>query len=81
MMCCVSTAMPIHFLDDKCHLKELKAEKSCETCLTNRTWPISHYIMPLVINALIGGNTHIPTGEPKQFQETMHAAFGLVHMV
>ena len=30
----------------------LKAGKSHETCLTNRTRPISHHIMPLIINAL-----------------------------
>ena len=49
----------------------------CETCLTNCTRPISHHIMPLVINALRGGHTdtqththtYIPMCEPKQFQE------------
>ena len=48
--------------------------KSCETCLTNRTRPVSHYITQLVSYALEGGHTdtqtHIPTYEPKQFQET-----------
>ena len=49
--------------------------------LTNRTPPISHHIMPLVINAFGGEHTdghtdtqtHIPRREPKQFQETRHA--------
>ena len=30
----------------------LRAGKSHETCLTNRTRPITHHIMPMVINAL-----------------------------
>ena len=68
-------ATPIHFISGKYHIK-LKAGKSRETCLTNHTWPISHHITPLVINGLGGGHTdtdtrtHIPTREPKQFQET-----------
>ena len=34
-----------------------KAGKSRETCLTNRTRPISHHITPMVINAFGGGHT------------------------
>ena len=30
-------------------------------CLTNRTWPISHYIMPMVNNGLGGIQTHTHT--------------------
>ena len=60
-MCCVNMATPIHFIDGKCHYKYLKAGKSHETCLTNHTWPISHPIMPLVINALGGGHTDTDT--------------------
>ena len=64
--------MPIHFINGKCHIKKLKSRKICETCLTNHTQSISHHITPLVINAL--GQTythaHMPTHEPKQFQET-----------
>ena len=72
-------AMPIHFIDGSVMIiiKELKAGKSHEACLTNRTQPISHHIMPLVINALRGVHTdrqtHIPMHEPKQFQEARHA--------
>ena len=38
--------------------------------LTNCTWPISHHIMPLVINALgvetqTDRHAHIPTRKPK----------------
>ena len=50
-------ATPIHFIDGKCHVQKLKAGKSHETCLSNRTQPISHHITPLVINALRGGHT------------------------
>ena len=38
-----------------------KVIKSHETCLTNRTRPISHHIMPLVINALRDGHTDTHT--------------------
>ena len=62
---------PSIFIYSKCHIKKLKVGKSCETCLTNRTWPISHHITPLVINPLTGGHTdtHILTREPNQLQE------------
>ena len=53
--------MPIHFIDGKCHIKQLKAGKSRETCLTKRTQPISHYITSLVINALGGGHSDTHT--------------------
>ena len=56
---CVTKAMPIHFIDSKCHIKQLNAGKSCKVCLNNHTWSISHHIMLLVINALGGGHTHI----------------------
>ena len=56
MMCYVNKATPIHFIDDRCHKKQLKAEKSHKTCLTNHTQSTSHHIMPLVINVL-GVNT------------------------
>ena len=75
MTCCVNMATPIHFIDGKYHIKLLRAGKSRETCLTNRTQPISHYITPLVINALRGGHTDRQTHarilmhELKQFQE------------
>ena len=39
----------------------LKAGKDCETCLTNRTQPISCHITPLVNNALGGGHTDTHT--------------------
>ena len=81
MTCGVNMATPIHFIDDKCHTKLLKAGKSRETCLTICTWLISHHTMPLVINTLRGGHTHthIPTHEPKQFQETMRVRPLAVH--
>ena len=76
----VTKAMPFQFIDGN-------ILKSCKTGLTNHTQPISHHIMPLVINALSGGqterqtdrqtdrqtHTHIPMHEQKQFQETGHA--------
>ena len=46
--------MPIHFIDSKCNIKQLKSHK---TCLTNHTGSIWHHIMPLVINALRIGHT------------------------
>ena len=54
-------AMPIHFIDGNCRMKQLKAGKSRKTCLTNRTRSISHHITPLVINGLGGGHTHTHT--------------------
>ena len=53
-MCCVTKAIPIHFINDKCHLK---SRKGCKICLTNHTRFISQYITPLVINALGGEHT------------------------
>ena len=55
--CYVKMAKPIHFIEGKWRMKQLKAGKSRKTCLTNRTWPISHHITPLVINGLGGGHT------------------------
>ena len=46
MMCCVTIAMPIHFINGKCHMTKLK---SCRTSLTNHTASVSYQIMPLVI--------------------------------
>jgi len=44
------------------------------TCLTNHKSPISHHIMPLVINNLGGGHTHTYRHcRQKQFQETSRA--------
>ena len=43
MTCCVTKAMPIHFIDNKCHIKQLKSGKSRKTWLTNHTWSISHH--------------------------------------
>ena len=56
MMCCVTKAIPIHFIDDKCHIKQLKSRKVVNL-FTNHTRSISQYFMPLVINALGGGYT------------------------
>ena len=78
MMGSVTKATPFQFIDGN-------ILKSCKTCLTNHTRPISPHIMPLVINALSGKqtdrqtDTHIPTHEQKQFQETRHAR--LMHLV
>ena len=54
----VTKATPIHFIDGKCNIKQLKAGKSRKTCLTNYKQPKSHHIMPLVITALGGRHTH-----------------------
>ena len=78
MICCVTKAMPIHFINGKYHIKQLKSGKSCKSSLTNHTQSISHHIMPLVINAFgdrhtdrqTDRQTHILTHEPKRFQET-----------
>ena len=48
----------IHFIDGKCHIKQLKSGKSFKIYLANYTWSISHHIMPLVINAFGGGHMH-----------------------
>ena len=44
----------LHFINGKCHIKQLK---SCKTCLTIHTRSIRHHNMPLVINALEGTHT------------------------
>ena len=60
--CMHNKAKPIHFINGKCHIEQLKAGKSHKTCLTNCTQSISlsHHIMPLVINGLRGrhSDTH-----------------------
>ena len=56
MMSCVSKAMPIHFINSKCHIKQLKSGKSCKTCLINHTQSISHHFTPIAINGL--GDRH-----------------------
>ena len=58
MTCYVNKASPINFADGICHIKQLKAGKSCKTCLTNHKRSISHHIMPLVINGLGGRHIH-----------------------
>ena len=78
-MCCVNMATPIYFIDGKCHnYKLIKSRESCETCLTNHTRPISHHIMPLVINALGGGHTdtHTDTQTKAISRNQTCAAFG-----
>ena len=49
-MCCVNKAMPFQFIDSN-------KVKSTRMGLTNHTWPISHHIVPLVINDLGGRHT------------------------
>ena len=72
MMCSVTKVTPIHFIDGKCNIKQLKSKKSQKTSLFNHTRSMSHHIMPLVINAIGGGHTytHILMHEQRQFQET-----------
>ena len=60
MICCVTKATPIHFINHKCHIKQLKSRKSDKTCLSNRTQSISHHITPLFLNAL-RADTHTHT--------------------
>ena len=43
MTCCVNKAMPIHFIDGKCHIKQLKSGKAVKLVLTNHTQSISHH--------------------------------------
>ena len=61
MTCCITKAVPIYFIDDNCHINQLKNGRSCKTCLTKNTWSISHHITPLVINALGGRHRHTDT--------------------
>ena len=42
-MCCGNKATPIHFINGKHHIKQLRAGKSRKTCLTNHTWYIAPY--------------------------------------
>ena len=57
--CCVNKATPIHFIDSKCHIKQLRAVKSHKTCLTNHTHTISHH--QLLIQPRGWTNTHTDT--------------------
>ena len=85
MTCCVTKVMPIQFIDSN-------ILKSCITGSTNHTKPISHHIMPLVINALRADtqthrqthtdrqtDTHIAMYKQKQFQAPV--VCGHVHLV
>ena len=62
----------MHFINENYHIKQIKSGKSCTTFLANHTWSMSHYTMPLVINALKARQrqTDTRTHIPKQFQET-----------
>ena len=77
LQCAVTKAMPIHFIDGKCHIKTQNSVKSCKTDLPNHAW-LSHHITPLVIASLGGGytdtqtHTHMLTCELKQFQKSRH---------
>ena len=65
-MCCANKVMPIQFIDSN-NLKSFRMG------LTNHTLPISHHIMPLVINTIMGDTqAHTPTHEQKILQETRH---------
>ena len=76
-MCFVTKTMPIRFYHWQVSYKATEKRKSRKTCLTNHTRSISHHITPLVINSDTRTHAHIPTREPKQFQETRCAlAFG-----
>ena len=66
---CITKAMPIHFINGKCHIKKL-IRKSPKTCLTNLIGSISHHIMLLIIIALRadphrGTQAHILTSQTK----------------
>ena len=72
--------MHIHFINGKCHIKQLKCGKNYKTCLTNHIWYMSHLITPLVING-IGADTDRQTDrqahkrtdmQTKKIQETRH---------
>ena len=52
MMCSVTKATPLHFINGKCHIKQIKTRKSHITCLTNHIWFIQHHITSLISNAL-----------------------------
>ena len=64
----VNKTTPIHFINGRCHIKQLKPVKAVKLAY-NQSQKVC--ITPLVINALGNGhtNTHNYT-EPKQFQET-----------
>ena len=52
----VTKALPISYLDSKCHIKKMKSSR---TCLTNHTGQL--HIMPLVIMPSREGTTHTNT--------------------
>ena len=83
MIRCVTKARSFKFIDGN-------ILKSCRTDLTDHTQPISHYIMPLVINALrVDVHTHTQThthvqsthtdAQTKGFQETRHTQSAATH--
>ena len=61
MKYCVTKAVPIHFIDGKCHIKVIEIGRICKTCLANHIGSLSHHIMQLVINGFKGRHTHIRT--------------------
>ena len=64
-MHCVTKATSIQFINGN-------KPNSCRMDLINHIRPISHNIMPLVINDLGGEHTRIPTCKQKLFQESSH---------
>ena len=79
--CCVTKAMPILFIDSKCHIRQLKSRKSCNTYSTNHTC-LNHTISRnwlIMPSGRTHTHTHILTCEPKQFQEIRRAGHSLVH--
>ena len=68
MMCCVTKATPIKFINGN-------KLKSCKTGLTNHTWPLSHHwlLIPLGADAQAPRHTHILTHEQKRFREDRRA--------
>ena len=61
-------ATPINFINDKCHICNLKGKRR-NTCSKHTQFMWNH-TMKLVINDLRGGCTHTLTCKPKQYQVT-----------
>ena len=65
LLCMQDVATPIQFIDGN-------KLKSCKAGLTNHTWPISHHITALVINAFGGEHTDGQTDRHTCTHMTMH---------
>ena len=80
-MCYITKITPIHFINGKCHIKQLKSRESHKTCLTNHTQPnhttSCHWL--LISSGQAQRQTDRQTDTRKQTYTHTHATYQLMH--